>query len=1118
MNGKTYPYLELAALGPVGSALLDPSPAFVFSGDGTRILWANAAGAAFFGERRMGDLLELELSGLNPLKAQVAKLARMLPTETSRLEILRIGKGVSLATLPAACRRLNLKGGSSAVFAIGAGGGPTESLSTRAERLADVIAGDACLVALIDRDGRVLGASGGYDELSPAEASIDALIDAAREAPNGLAKRLLTIGRDQRPAGAARVSTGAKEFFLLIVGPVEEHVAAPAPVPAEQPAPEIEPVAVAETMPSEPEPEPVPAPEPAVRFLFELDADHRFAFVSPELARLVGEASANVAGKPWDAVADALGIDPDGRIRGAIAAKRAWSAHVRWPADDSTTLGADLTAFPVPTGHRGFGLIHENDRRPDAIKNRKSLADIGVAAPEPPPAEPAESAEPPASEETPAVEAEPTPAVAKEASPPEQAEEPSPTPQAVEPPPPPGEELPLPVKAAEPELPPVALEPPAPPPKPRPPARPIIASADDLDDVARKMIEEGRAASPERGPIVRESEVQPSNVVRLPGAARTPPERLSGTEQDAFRRIAETLRLRKAEKASRPPDETPAEVQAESFADAATSSADVAVPATPKKEVAAPSPSQDIDTRLLDRVPLGLVIFRESKTLFANRALLDFAGYDSFFAFAEAGGADALFPSGDGGWADGIAETGGWLKARRRDGTAVAAEVRLNAVTWGGATALMLSIRPRVDLSGEADETLVAEFTAAQARAEELAAILDTATDGVIVVDRAGKIGSMNRAGEALFGIDASEYLGRPFTALLAEESHRPALDYLDGLASNGVASVLNDGREVIGRVPQGGLIPLFMTMGRIGDGEKFCAVLRDITHWKNVEEELVAARRAAETANAQKSDFLAKISHEIRTPLNAIIGFSEVMMEERFGPIGTERYRAYLKDIHVSGEHLMSLINDLLDLSKIEAGKLELSFEAVGVNTMIQECVALMQPQANRERIIIRTSLSADVPNVVADRRSLRQILLNLLSNAVKFTRAGGQVIVSSVDGDLGRGRRAHPRHRHRHVGEGHRDGAEAVPPARHRQGRRAARHRARPAADQGAGRGQPRRLRHRQRGRSGNAGEDHLPDDAGAGRVGAVIARYRARRSFWILPPMSSKVAIRSLTFCTS
>jgi signal transduction histidine kinase len=126
-------------------------------------------------------------------------------------------------------------------------------------------------------------------------------------------------------------------------------------------------------------------------------------------------------------------------------------------------------------------------------------------------------------------------------------------------------------------------------------------------------------------------------------------------------------------------------------------------------------------------------------------------------------------------------------------------------------------------------------------------------------------------------------------------------------------------------------------------------------------------------------------------------------MMEERFGPIDNQRYRDYLRDIHVSGSHLMSLINDLLDLSKIEAGKLELAFESVGINETIQECVALMQPQANRERIIIRTSLSSGLPHVVADPRSLRQILLNLLSNAVKFTQAGGQVIVSTTIEDSG-------------------------------------------------------------------------------------------------------------------
>jgi len=174
-------------------------------------------------------------------------------------------------------------------------------------------------------------------------------------------------------------------------------------------------------------------------------------------------------------------------------------------------------------------------------------------------------------------------------------------------------------------------------------------------------------------------------------------------------------------------------------------------------------------------------------------------------------------------------------------------------------------------------------------------------------------------------------------------------------------------------------------------------------SQWKQTEQELIEAKRRAEIASTAKSDFLARISHEIRTPLNSIIGFSEVMMQEQFGPIGNERYREYLKDVHASGGHLLSLINDLLDLSKIEAGKLQLTFTGVALNDLMQQCVAIMQPQANRERIIIRTALTPALPQVVADARSVRQIVLNLLSNSLKFTAAGGQVIVSTALNDDG-------------------------------------------------------------------------------------------------------------------
>jgi len=154
---------------------------------------------------------------------------------------------------------------------------------------------------------------------------------------------------------------------------------------------------------------------------------------------------------------------------------------------------------------------------------------------------------------------------------------------------------------------------------------------------------------------------------------------------------------------------------------------------------------------------------------------------------------------------------------------------------------------------------------------------------------------------------------------------------------------------------------------------------------------------------SAATSDFVARISHEVRTPLNAIIGFAELMMEERFGPLGSDCYREYLNDIHASGTGLISLIDDLLNLARIEAGQLELAVSSLSINQIVQECVTKVQPQANQQRIVIRTSLAPKLPQVVADARSVRQIILNLLSNSFKFLDIGGQVIVSTALTDRG-------------------------------------------------------------------------------------------------------------------
>src|SRR5216684_401590 len=453
---------------------------------------------------------------------------------------------------------------------------------------------------------------------------------------------------------------------------------------------------------------------------------------------------------------------------------------------------------------------------------------------------------------------------------------------------------------------------------------------------------------------------------------------LSAVERTAFREIGQALTSGLPEDAEEPVATTE-QLLASGEPEGPVAAADAVVPSAfapggaPAAAGVAAAGSESI---ALDRLPIGVLVYRGSRLIHANRVLLDWTGYEDLGALVAAGGLERVFAE-PAAALDQSGETGRTLAITTRTGAPLAVEGRLFSVSWGAELALRR----------------------AEGDARELRSILDTATDGVVVIERDGRIVSLNRSAEALFGYETRELVDQPLSGLFAPESQRAALDYLDGLSLNGVASVLNDGREVIGRVREGGLIPLFMTMGRIADGtDKFCAVLRDITQWKRAEEDLLNAKREAERASSAKSDFLAKISHEIRTPLNAIIGFSEVMMDERFGPVGNERYRQYLKDIHASGGHLVSLLNDLLDLSKIEAGKLDLTFSRVDLTALLQQCVAIMQPQANRERIIIRTSLSPTLPAVVVDERSIRQIVLNLLSNSIKFTGAGGQVIVSTA------------------------------------------------------------------------------------------------------------------------
>ncbi len=527
-----------------------------------------------------------------------------------------------------------------------------------------------------------------------------------------------------------------------------------------------------------------------------------------------------------------------------------------------------------------------------------------------------------------------------------------------------------------------------------PDAAPDVDPGPDTTETATRP--EGEFDVEWQDPERRTGEVIQSPIVprSVPRAARDEEEMsrrsLSRPEREAFLKIAEALGARMEDAPAGAGAIGVVEIEEEIEPGAPLAADPLGSVAPARGPRPRPAETAPIDAAVLDRLPVAVAILKDGEAVTVNRAFVGLAGYADHDDFEAAGGFPAAFAG------SALPRDASLPAIRRGDGVEVPVTARLHSIPWQGGVASLLVVQETAAATGRQ------RAEGAEARAEELEAILDTATDGVLVLDPKGTVLGANRSAEALFGTDRSDMIGGAVLNLLAPESHRAALDYLDGLARNGVASVLNDGREVIGRVPGGGLVPLFMTIGRISS-EKFCAVLRDITQWKRAEEELTNAKRSAETASSQKSDFLAKISHEIRTPLNAIIGFSEVMMEERFGPVGSERYKEYLRDIHLSGAHIMSLVNDLLDLSKIEAGKLDLAFEAVAANEVIRECVALMQPQANRERVIIRTSLSSSLPNVVADSRSLRQIVLNLLSNAIKFNTPGGQVIVSTLYEETG-------------------------------------------------------------------------------------------------------------------
>src|SRR5262245_45036804 len=327
--------------------------------------------------------------------------------------------------------------------------------------------------------------------------------------------------------------------------------------------------------------------------------------------------------------------------------------------------------------------------------------------------------------------------------------------------------------------------------------------------------------------------------------------------------------------------------------------------------VAEPEPSETVRAigPLLDRLPVGILIYRLNDLIYANRLFLRWTGYASVAALARAGGIESLL-IGSGAVEPGEAP----FTITSSQGESVPVAGRLFSVPWEGDKAFALITTP----VASAPATPPAESTAdARTELAELRAIVDMTGDAILMLDGELRVASSNRHADALFVADT--LIGTPFAGLLTPTSADLALAHIARLGENAAPAAI----DITGRTRQGLLLTLSMRVARLGP-DRLCAVLRDLTPWQRSEAELVAARRQAEKQSSAKSDFLAKVSHEVRNPLNAIIGFAELMMEERFGVTGNDRYRQYLKDIHASGAHIMSLVNDLIDLSKIETGRLE--------------------------------------------------------------------------------------------------------------------------------------------------------------------------------------------------
>ena len=272
--------------------------------------------------------------------------------------------------------------------------------------------------------------------------------------------------------------------------------------------------------------------------------------------------------------------------------------------------------------------------------------------------------------------------------------------------------------------------------------------------------------------------------------------------------------------------------------------------------------------------------------------------------------------------------------------------------------------------------------------------IFESTVDGIINIDEKGIIESINPAVEKLFGYTLNELIGNNICILMPEPFSSQHDIFINKFKQTGNATFLGRSRELLAQKKDMSVFPVEIALDEMIIDKKrmFTGIIRDVSERKEAEQSLIKAKEEAERANNAKSDFLSSMSHELRTPLNAILGFSQLIeMDTK-----EEKTRGSSHEVINAGNHLLSLIEEILDLSKIESGNIELSIEKTGLNEILNNALSLVNPIAEKHSIQIDNKVSTSF-NINVDEMRFKQVLLNILSNAIKYNSENGKVIINS-------------------------------------------------------------------------------------------------------------------------